>query len=141
MINHEVTSLVPEMQTKVPNFFQDARSQGLYIYIFEALRSIERQYELFGKGRTRQECVKNGVPAIYAKPTAWKPVTWTLKSKHIEGKAIDVVFDISNNPEDFTKDWKKKIPSWSGDWVKLTAIAKKHWLISLAPTEQCHFQI
>lgn len=141
MINHEVTSLVPEMQEKVHAFFADARSQWLPIYIFEARRSLDRQYELFGKGRTAQECVKNGVPAIYAKPKAWKVVTWTLKSKHLEWKAIDVVFDTSADPMNFSKPWNKKIPSWSGDWKKLTEIAKKHWLVSLAPTEQCHFQI
>lgn len=141
MINHEVTSLVPEMQEKVHAFFADARSQGLPIYIFEARRSLDRQYELFWKGRTAQECAKYGVPAIHARPKLGKPVTWTLKSKHLEWKAIDVVFDISKDPMNFTKEWSKKVPSWSGDWKKVIEIAKKHWLKSLAPYEQCHLEI
>ena len=140
MINHEVTSLVPEMQQKVHDFFADARSQWLYVYIFEALRSKERQYQLFGQWRTAWELVRYWVPAKYAKPWS-KPVTWTLKSKHLEGKAIDVVFDISNDPKNFTKDWSLKVPSWSGDYAKLIKISKKYGLTSLSPVETCHFQI
>ncbi len=141
MINHEVTSLTPVFQKRVKMFFDDARSQWLYIYIFEALRSIERQYELFWKGRTAQECVKNGVPASYARPRSWKPVTWTLKSNHLTGNAIDVVFDVSKNPENFTKDWKLKKPSWSGDYHKLIPIAKKYGIRNLYPIELCHFEL
>lgn len=42
--------------------------------IVEGLRSPERQAELYAKGRT----------------TPGPKVSWTMKSKHLEGKAIDV---------------------------------------------------
>lgn len=42
--------------------------------VVEGLRSIDRQKQLYAQGRT--------VPG--------KIVTWTLKSKHIDGKALDV---------------------------------------------------
>lgn len=140
MIDHEVTSLTPNFQAKVKAFFAEARSLGLWCYIFESKRTIERQYELFGKGRTVAECLKNGVPAKYANPKAGKPVTWTLKSNHLTGNAIDVVFDISKDPQNFTKPWKEKIPSWSGDYKKLIVIAKKHGIRNLTPIETCHFE-
>lgn len=138
-IDHEVTSLTPQFQEKVKQFFADARAQWLYIYIFESKRSLERQYELFWKGRTAQELAKYWVPSKYAKPWT-KPVTWTLKSNHLTWNAIDVVFDISKDPQNFTKPWNAKIPSWSGDYKKLILIAKKYGIRNLAPLETCHFE-
>lgn len=139
IIDHEVTSLTPEFQKKVHSFFSEARSKWLWVYIFESKRSIERQYELFGKWRTAFELSKYGVPVKYARPGS-RPVTWTLKSNHLTGNAIDVVFDISHDPENYKKDWGLKIPSWSGDYKKLIEIAKKYGIRSLYPTEMCHFE-
>lgn len=48
---------------------------GLYrLIVLEGLRTKERQAELYAQGRT----------------TPGKIVTWTLNSKHIEGKAVDI---------------------------------------------------
>lgn len=138
MIDHEVKSLTPEFQVKVKDFFKEAREKKLWVYIFESKRTIERQYQLFGQGRTAWEIVKYWVPAKYAQPWT-KPVTWTLKSNHLTGNAIDVVFDISHDPENFTKDWNLKVPSWSGDYLQLKEIAKKYWIRTI-PVESCHFE-
>lgn len=43
--------------------------------VLEGLRTVERQRELYAQGRT----------------TPGKIVTWTMKSKHIDGKAVDLV--------------------------------------------------
>lgn len=43
--------------------------------ILEGLRSLERQRELYAQGRT----------------TPGKIVTWTMNSRHVEGKAVDLV--------------------------------------------------
>ena len=43
--------------------------------VMEGVRTLERQRELYAQGRT----------------TPGKIVTWTMKSKHIEGKAVDLV--------------------------------------------------
>ena len=43
--------------------------------VLEGLRTIERQRELFAQGRT----------------APGKIVTWTMKSRHLEGKAVDLV--------------------------------------------------
>jgi peptidoglycan L-alanyl-D-glutamate endopeptidase CwlK len=46
---------------------------GHKLMVVEGLRSKERQAELFAQGRTKPG----------------KVVTWTLKSKHIDGEAVD----------------------------------------------------
>lgn len=43
--------------------------------VLEGLRSLERQRELYAQGRT----------------TPGKIVTWTMNSRHVEGKAVDLV--------------------------------------------------
>ena len=43
--------------------------------VMEGVRTLERQRELYAQGRT----------------APGKIVTWTMKSKHIEGKAVDLV--------------------------------------------------
>lgn len=80
--------------------------------VFEARRSKERQEWLYSQGRTRP----------------WKIVTWTLQSKHLEGKAVDIVF---------LKDWK---PTWNWPYDDLIEMAKKYWIDNLKPRETCHFE-
>ena len=43
--------------------------------VLEGVRTLERQRELYAQGRT----------------STGKVVTWTMKSRHIEGKAVDLV--------------------------------------------------
>lgn len=69
-----------------------SKLKGDYI-IVEGLRTKERQLELYGKGRTIAEC--QNVMSLYAAKKYAKPdmdqVTWTLKSNHLTGCAIDVI--------------------------------------------------
>jgi peptidoglycan LD-endopeptidase CwlK len=54
--------------------FKDAmEDQGVPVRIGEVRRSIERQRQLYAQGRT----------------TPGPIVTWTLRSKHIDGRAFD----------------------------------------------------
>ena len=48
------------------------------------------QFRLYGKGRTAEQLMKEGIPSLYADPTA-KQVTWTTQSKHMTGTAVDLV--------------------------------------------------
>jgi hypothetical protein len=59
-----------------------------------AARSLDSEMVIFGQGRTGEECVKNGVPKIYARPGQTRRM-WCKpsESKHILGLAIDVSFD------------------------------------------------
>lgn len=64
------------------------------VRVIEARRSLARQMELFGKGRTARQLRKCGVPEEYADPEAYQ-VTWCQpeEGKHVLGLALDV--DIS----------------------------------------------
>ena len=68
----------------------DLREQGVNPLVVETLRTKERQYMLYGQGRTKEECKAKGVPVKYAAPDKSK-VTWILNSIHISGFAVDVV--------------------------------------------------
>lgn len=65
------------------------------LFVVEGLRTRERQAELYAQGRTKPG----------------KKVTWTLHSKHLEGKAVDLAPLI-----DGVIDW--------GDLKKFDQIAK-----------------
>ena len=61
--------------------------------VLEGVRSDEQCYINYGKGRTVAQCTAKGVPAKYAQPKLAK-VTWLnnpLSSKHVSGKAVDLV--------------------------------------------------
>jgi len=61
--------------------------------IVEGKRTVERQLELYGKGRSIVECMKymDYKKAVkYSKPTETQ-VTWTTNSRHLTGLAVDVV--------------------------------------------------
>ena len=61
--------------------------------VVEGVRSKEQCYINYGKGRTVAQCTAKGVPARYAQPKLAK-VTWLnnpLSSKHVSGKAVDLV--------------------------------------------------
>jgi len=61
--------------------------------VVEGVRSKIQCYINYGKGRTAVQCTVKGVPALYAQPKLPR-VTWLnnpLSSKHVTGKAVDLV--------------------------------------------------
>lgn len=72
----------------------EIRKNRISPLLVETYRPKERQYYLFGKGRTVRQCTEAGVPqkyaGKYAKPGDAK-VTWTLNSIHIQRKAVDLI--------------------------------------------------
>lgn len=75
--NSDFNSLNPDFRRKLLLVFGDMIEDGYAPIIVEAKRSQERQNWLYKIGRRGK---KNE-----------KPVTWTLKSKHRDGKAADVM--------------------------------------------------
>lgn len=69
--------LIPDAHASLlaalPDLQQVAEAHGLSLGIVETLRSQERQRELYAQGRTEPG----------------KIVTWTMKSKHLDGRAVD----------------------------------------------------
>lgn len=72
-----------------------AKALPFPLFVVEGLRSKERQAELYAQGRTKPG----------------KVVTWTLQSKHIDGRAVDLAPMING-----AIDWS--------DTKKFDAIAK-----------------
>lgn len=84
------------------------------LFVVEGLRTRERQAELYAQGRTKPG----------------KKVTWTLHSKHLDGKAVDLAplingaidwadlskFDaIAKAMQDAAKEVGVSV-RWGGDW-------------------------
>ena len=69
-------SLWQPMGVKVSRVLEEMRSRGYDPVVFEARRSMARQRWLYGVGRTHD--LKR------------KPVTWTMSSRHLVGKAVDI---------------------------------------------------
>ncbi len=88
---HQLNDLVQVMLNVA---LQEIKAAGVTPLVVETYRSKERQYYLYGKGRTAAQCSAAGIPAAKAKKYA-KPgqaqVTWTLNSIHIQRKAVDVI--------------------------------------------------
>ena len=114
MINNKIEDLEINFQRKIKDFLKEVRVKYPNVEIFEWIRSIDRQKELYSIGR-------RWIP--------WeKPVTWTMNSNHFLGKAVDLVFRIN---------W---ILTWDWDYKYLIEVAKKYWINNLAPKELCHFE-
>lgn len=84
--------------------------------IVQGNRTLDEQRQLFGEGRTAAECLAAGVPAAFAKPDAQK-VTWTLRSNHLNGDAIDVC-PVVNGALEWDNDGSK------GLWPQIAATFK-----------------
>ena len=103
-----VSKLHPKLQSKATALIENANKRGLNVWIFEGLRSIERQDALYAQGRTKPGQV----------------VTWVKGggSYHNYGLAIDVVF-WGSAPWGETHDWTKLGEAgeaagleWGGRW-------------------------
>lgn len=82
------------VQVMLEAALKEMRSDGVNPLVVETYRPRERQYYLYGQGRTAAQCTAAGIPAAKAKKYArpgMKQCTWTLSSIHIQKKAVDVV--------------------------------------------------
>ena len=132
-IQNSLLLLNPRLRRKViktlEEFNEKKTLNSFNLIAFETLRTLERQKMLYGKGRGKLELIAMGVPIKYSMPNE-KKVTWTLKSNHLTGNAIDFSFYDKEN---------EKV-SWSGDWDEVMEIAKKNGLINNPSKELCHFE-
>lgn len=101
---------------KVRAILKDMKSLGHEMCITEGYRTIARQKRLYAQGRTKPGPI----------------VTWTLKSKHCDGKAADCCFVIDGKP------------SWDGGlpWHIYGEHAEKRglrWLGHIG--DKCHVEL
>lgn len=109
--------------------------------VTQGKRTLEEQYALYGKGRTAEELANAGVPAFYAKPSE-KRVSWTMKSNHLSGRAVDLAPYINGKLEwddsgklgiwpkinDAVQEAAKEVGvrvNWGGNWT--TNVDRPHW--------------
>lgn len=87
--NNRMEGLDPKLIRVVRRAIQ-ITTQDFMVLPDGGLRTLRRQMELYAKGRTLAELRAVGIPAdILARPGEAK-VTWTLKSRHMNGKAVDI---------------------------------------------------
>jgi peptidoglycan L-alanyl-D-glutamate endopeptidase CwlK len=124
----DVQLLVPYVAERVIMIIDAMEARGFDPYVYESLRTIDRQRWLYCQGRSQAECRKAGVPAKclgWAHPDA-KKVTWTLKSKHLVAKAADVIS-------------KSRLWGWPEFYDALKQEAAKVGMTTI-PKEGCHIQ-
>lgn len=115
-INKDVNSLDDKFKIKFISWWSEVIAKYPNARVFEARRSIERQKYLYAQWRYKP--YENN-----------KVVTWTMQSKHLEGKAVDIVFlDDKGNP------------TRNGPYDDLIEMAKKYGIHNLKPRETCHFE-
>lgn len=110
--NSDINSLVDYVAARVARVITAMQQRGFDAILFEAKRTPERQKWLYGIGRTHS--------------LQRKPVSWTLNSKHLKGKAADIISK--------SRGW-----NWPEFYRALREEANKVGLTVLR-IEQCHVE-
>ena len=97
----DIEELEQTFKLKVKLFLAYLKEEWYNVEVFEAFRTYSRQLFLYSLWRTRE----------------WKKVTWTLSSKHLEWKAVDIVLI----------DDKWNI-DWNWNYENLWMIADEFWI-------------
>lgn len=99
--------------------------------VVQGRRTWDEQARLYGQGRTVNQMASAGLPTVYAQPHLPK-VTWTMRSNHLSGHAVDLVAWVDGRPNwDTNKGFYENIAHamkaaaqiegvpiiWGGDWV------------------------
>lgn len=92
MASRKISDLIPEMQPLFYKFKDAMDESGIDFIVTCTTRTQAEQDALYEQGRSRPGLV----------------VTWTHKSKHIEGKAFDIVLMENGKP-----DWNISHPNWT----------------------------
>ncbi len=131
----DINLLRPDFRDKVRQWLVLCIQNGITIWITETRRTRQRQLWLWGKGRLVSKALEKQYLGYddkteYSQPQA-KTVTWTLKSKHIDGIAIDYGFN------------KKGMFTYDGPWERVWALAEKCGLKKIYPNvpDKSHLEL
>jgi hypothetical protein len=109
----DIWELSSSFQPKVLQLLAAMKARGYDPMVFESVRTKERQRWLYGVGRTHS--------------LNRKPVTWTLKSNHFSGNAVDIIS-------------KSKLWNHPKFFAALRSEANKLGL-KVLDVEQCHVEM
>jgi hypothetical protein len=112
---NKLAELYPPFANLVRRFIIEARRQGMPVGIFEGVRSLERQKELFSKGRDPEGTVVDKTKVITNAPPG--------SSYHFYSVAADLVFDRDGTKQGMQWSWEPKYR-----WDKLAALGKSFGL-------------
>ena len=109
----DLTELHPLVEAMLIKALAKIKLAGIEPLIVETYRPKERQYYLYGKGRTESICRGAGMPSdkakMYAKPNDTK-CTWTLDSIHIQRRAVDLIPQVKNSKGNYEAIWNSNDP-------------------------------
>lgn len=138
--DRDLNKLVPDFKNAVISLVGELSRQGIYIIITEAKRSMARQLWLYSFGRfvskeTELKYLGYDDPIITPDANIKKAkVTWTLASKHLEGKAIDFCFKDGNTGRAFYP------PASDPLWNKVRTVAKTFGIDNIGDLDRPHLQ-
>jgi hypothetical protein len=113
------------LHQRIRNILSRMRARGFDPQVWETYRTQERQWYLYGKGRTAAQLKKAHVDVKYAQPSL-AVVTKTLESLHRKRKAADIVS-------------KSRLWNWPEFYVALKQEAKREGMHTLG-FEGCHVE-
>lgn len=89
----DIKELNPLVQVMLNAALSRIRGRKITPLVVETYRPLERQYYLYGQGRSAAACTGAGMPRKYAQKYArgGSKVTWTLNSIHITRCAVDLI--------------------------------------------------
>lgn len=89
----DITELNPLVEVMLNKALIKIKKKKINPLVTETYRPKERQYYLYGQGRSVSTCVGAGMPKSYAQKYArgGSKVTWTLNSIHIKRCAVDLI--------------------------------------------------
>jgi hypothetical protein len=133
MISRNIVDCVPELQTIYLSFTIAMAEANLPFMLTRTRCTAQDQAELFAMGRTKPgaKCWcgghQNKIGTCKKHPFGL-PVTWTLESKHIIGKAFDIALLKNGKPH-----WDVKIsinPNDIPDYLEAARIGRSIGLIA-----------
>lgn len=89
----DIKELNPLVQAMLNTALTKIKNKKITPLVVETYRPKERQYYLYGQGRSVSTCIGAGMPKSYAQKYArsGNKVTWTLNSIHIQRCAVDLI--------------------------------------------------
>lgn len=89
----DLKQLNPLVKTMLEIALNKIIKKGIKPLVTETYRPQERQYYLYGQGRSFSQCIGAGMPKKYANKYArgGDQVTWTLNSMHTKRCAVDLI--------------------------------------------------
>lgn len=120
--------IYPELQ----NMFDDARANGLHLFVREGYRTMEEQQQIMND--KIKEYQKEGHSKSEAKKLAEEYVAIPGTSEHQLGLSVDINADISKCPSDAVYEWLDEnaykygfIKRYSSDKTDITGINNEPW--------------